>query len=151
MGGRRKHACLKQASVNGKESSEYLHDLFHVGAKREPAGSEGHQHCPCQFGQQHQPVTGQHISTAPSSAGHKPCQAHPAGQEHSTQAPPTEMIQECLCADKDKPSPHARLIPEEDKTPQTHLPFSFQSLLETLSQQIAKEGQGMVEFHLLII
>lgn len=85
VGGRRKHACLKQASVNGKESSEYLHDLFHVGAEREPAGSEGQQHCPCQFGQQHQPATGQHITREIQECWTETnSNSHPAAQEHVT-------------------------------------------------------------------
>lgn len=129
VGGRRKHACLKQASVNGKESSEYLHDLFHVGAEREPAGSEGQQHCPCQFSQEHQPATGQNISTAGQgracSKAHPaglqqqcsscktgtPHSAHPAGLRHI----PQKWTQQCPPA-LDNAIPRARLIPEEDKT-----------------------------------
>lgn len=84
VGGRRKHACLKQASVNGKESSEYLHDLFHVGAKREPAGGKGQEHCPCQFSQEHQPARGKH------RAAHQGC----TGQ-HRTASSAGHSLQQC--------------------------------------------------------
>lgn len=128
VGGRRKHACLKQASVNGKESSEYLHDLFHVGAEREPAGSEGHQHCPCQFGQQHQPATGQHISPAELGTNCSSAILQDCSTAHRHL--PQTRTQQCPCAGRTIPLPRPGWFLREIKHFKLTYPFPFSPFLK---------------------